>query len=60
MLHFFQLEIGSLSIFWRHLMNTKNLTWNVTSLNGADPFDVVASNLEDAVCDALVALGWTI
>jgi hypothetical protein len=41
-------------------MNTKNLTWNVTSLNGADPFDVVASNLEDAVCDALVALGWTI
>jgi len=41
-------------------MNTKNLTWNVTSLNGADPFDIVAPNLEDAVCDALVALGWTI
>lgn len=41
-------------------MNTKNLTWNVTSLNGADPFNVVAPNLEDAVCDALVALGWTI
>lgn len=41
-------------------MNTKNITWNVTSLKGADPFDVVAPNLEDAVCDALVKLGWTI
>ena len=41
-------------------MNAKQITWNVTSLNGADPFDVVAPNLEEAVCDALVKLGWTI
>ena len=41
-------------------MITKNITWNVTSLKGADPFDVVAPNLEEAVCDALVKLGWTI
>ena len=41
-------------------MNAKQITWNVTSLKGADPFDVVAPNLEDAVCDALVKLGWTI
>ena len=41
-------------------MNAKQITWNVTSLKGADPFDVVAPTLEDAVCDALVKLGWTI
>lgn len=41
-------------------MNAKQITWNVTSLKGADPFDVVAPNLEEAVCDALVKLGWTI
>ena len=41
-------------------MSAKQITWNVTSLKGADPFDVVAPNLEDAVCDALVKLGWTI
>ena len=41
-------------------MNSKQITWNVTSLKGADPFDVLAPSLEDAVCDALVKLGWTI
>jgi len=41
-------------------MNSKQITWNVTSLKGADPFDVLAPCLEDAVCDALVKLGWTI
>jgi hypothetical protein len=41
-------------------MITKNITWNVPSLKGADPFDVVAPNLEEAVCDALVKLGWNI
>lgn len=41
-------------------MIAKTVTWNVTSLNGAEPFDVTGSNLEEAVCTALVALGWTI
>ncbi len=41
-------------------MIAKNVTWNVTSLNGAESFDVVGSDLEEAVCVALVALGWTI
>ena len=45
---------------WGHPMIAKNVTWNVTSLNGAEPFDVTGSDLEEAVCTALIALGWTI
>ena len=38
-------------------MTTKNITWNVTNKKGsADSFNVNAPNLEEALCDALIAL----
>ena len=42
-------------------MITKNITWNVTNKKGlSDPFNVTATDLEDALCNALIHLGWDI
>lgn len=35
-------------------------TWVVKSDNGCDPFEVVAAGREDALRDALYAIGWTV
>jgi len=34
--------------------------WSVKSDNGCDPFEVNAANREDALRDALFAIGWTV
>lgn len=34
--------------------------WDVQSDNGCDPFEIIATNSEDAKRDALFALGWTV
>ncbi len=34
--------------------------WEVQSDNGCDPFEIIATNSEDAKRDALFALGWTV
>ena len=38
----------------------KESTWQVTSDNGCDPFEVTASSLNDARRDALHAIGWDV
>jgi hypothetical protein len=35
-------------------------TWVAQSDNGCDPFEVIAAGLEDALRDALHAIGWTV
>jgi 1,2-phenylacetyl-CoA epoxidase PaaB subunit len=34
--------------------------WSVKSDNGCDPFEVIAANREDALRDALYAIGWSV
>ncbi len=42
-------------------MSAKNITWTVANKKGSvDPFNVTGHDLEDAVCNALVHLGWDI
>jgi len=38
----------------------KESTWKVISENGCDPFEVIAAGREDALRDALHAIGWTV
>ncbi len=38
----------------------KESTWKVISENGCDPFEVTASSLNDALRDALHAIGWDV
>jgi hypothetical protein len=35
-------------------------TWDVTSDNGCDPFQVASDSFEDALRDALYAIGWSV
>lgn len=38
----------------------EEMTWQVKSDNGCDPFEVTALNREDALRDALFAIGWSV
>lgn len=38
----------------------EEMTWQVKSDNGCDPFEVTAVNREDALRDALLAIGWSV
>jgi len=38
----------------------EEMTWQVKSDNGCDPFEVTAVNLEEALRDALWAIGWSV
>ncbi len=39
---------------------SEELTWQVKSDNGCDPFEVTAVNQEEALRDALFAIGWSV
>jgi hypothetical protein len=39
---------------------SEEMIWQVKSDNGCDPFEVTAVNREDALLDALFAIGWSI
>jgi len=43
-----------------NFVQPEETTWQVKSDNGCDPFEVTAANQEEALRDALYAIGWSV